>query len=338
MKYIILFFLFTFSIYSKERIVVLDFVHSKNVSREIAISSHNYFVSELTKTDQYSIIEKSQIKEVLKEAAFQQSGCTDTVCEIQIGEMLAADKLVTGNIIKKNNKHIITVTIRNVKDKSLEFSETIDLYDLNRLELTMNTLIRKMIPSEDLNLAKRNEKLDNIDRMYTRAAWRTLIFPGWGHAYWNEWEQGKKFSILYSISLLYGLIYNSHYYHDTIANTKLEVETNRILAYSIHQNFFTNSNDTILFTGTMIGVFQWGDKMVAHSYRNVLNTQIFSASLSFLFLVSGINSLTSIKKYKEDEAQFFSFSLKPESSLAFRTNSSYSQKGTHWEFSYSIRF
>ena len=74
------------------------------------------------------------MKEVLKEIAFQQTGCTDTVCEIKIGEMLAADKIVSGNIIKKEKKYIITITTRNVKDKSLEFSETMDLYNLNKIE------------------------------------------------------------------------------------------------------------------------------------------------------------------------------------------------------------
>ena len=126
MKYIFLFLIFTLSLYGKERIVVLDFVHSSNVSREMAVSSQNFFISELAKTEEFSIIEKSQLQEILKEVEFQQTGCTDTICEIKIGEMLSADKIASGSILKKEKKYIITITIRNVKDKSLEFSDTID--------------------------------------------------------------------------------------------------------------------------------------------------------------------------------------------------------------------
>jgi len=148
MKYFILLVLYTFSISAKERVVVLDFVHPKNVSREMAVSSYNYFVSELNRTEQFDIIEKSQLKAVLKEIEFQQSGCTDTVCEIKIGQMLYADKIASGNIIKKGKKYIVTINIRNVKDNSLEFAETIDLYDVNKLEVSMNSITQKITRSE----------------------------------------------------------------------------------------------------------------------------------------------------------------------------------------------
>ena len=161
MKYII-FFLITFSIYSKERIVVLDFVPALNVSRSVSISSSKYLISELNKTEEFSIIEKNQMQEVLKEIAFQQSGCTDTACEVKVGEMLAADKIVSGNIIKKDKKHIITIAIRNVKDKSLEFSETIDLYDLNKLEFVMKAFVEKIIYSpRQNNLLPEEDKVNN---------------------------------------------------------------------------------------------------------------------------------------------------------------------------------
>ena len=149
MKYIILFFIFTLSISAKERIVVLDFLHSRNVSEAMAVSSYKYFVSELNKTGEFSIVEKSQMKEVLKEIAFQQTGCTDTACEIKIGEMLAADKIASGNIIKKGDKYIISVNIRKVSDKSLDFSETIDIYDVKELEPTMSILAERIIHPEN---------------------------------------------------------------------------------------------------------------------------------------------------------------------------------------------
>ena len=113
MKYIFLFLIFTLSLYGKERIVVLDFVHSSNVSREMAVSSQNFFISELAKTEEFSITEKSQLQEILKEVEFQQTGCTDTICEIKIGEMLSADKIASGSILKKEKKYMFQTSRRD---------------------------------------------------------------------------------------------------------------------------------------------------------------------------------------------------------------------------------
>ncbi len=340
MKYIILFFLSAFSIYSKERIVVLDFVHSKNVSQEIAVSSYQYFVSELNKTEEFSIIEKSQVKEVLKEVAFQQSGCTDTACEIQVGEMLAAQKIASGNIIKKEKKYIISINIRNVSDKSLEFSETIDLYDLNQLELTMNTLTERIIhPNtkdqtkyltlEEIKQARENQRLEREAEINKQALHKSILFPGWGHLYLNR-KSGFAYISLYAISFL-NCIYNYSYLDKKMTGeTKKEVHDNRTLYYFINREINPSANQPVI----AYYFFQQGNSIIKHTYNQMGNINVIGVSVALTIMLAAIGDIKSIKNEKED----FSFSTKPEYSPALQNNNYYPQKGTHLEFTYTMRF
>jgi len=327
MKFLFLYFVLIFSVYSKERIVVLDFIHSSNVSREIAVSSNKYFVSELTKTNQYSIIEKTQLREILKEIEFQQTGCTDTVCEIKIGEMLSADKIASGNIIRKDKKYIITITFRNVKDKSLEFSETIDIYDLNQLELTMNILINKIIPSDNIN-----KKLESsIDNKKQLALNRTVILPGWGHFFINRNKEGFALSSLYVINLL-NSIYNFSYKNKEImGETKKEIHDNRVLYYYINQNFNPPANNPVI----AYYFFALGNSTIDHKTSHVWNVSLVSATIVFATMIAAIADIRSMN----NETQFFSFLIQPEKDSSKQLSPTpYFKNSTQIEFIYTMRF
>lgn len=395
MKYILLFFLFPFSIYSKERIVVLDFVHSSNVSREIAISSHNYFISQVAKTDQYSIIEKSQLREILKEIEFQQTGCTDTVCEIKIGEMLSANKIVSGNIIKKNNKHIITVTIRNVKDKSLELSETIDLYDLNKIEITMNTFVQRMLypenkdniepeknteseeektidpiekpdprqghyrldfstknksniqknnqikstdnkitplTKEDLDLIKKNQKIEDELRIKQQALNRSILFPGWGHFYLNENKEGIILSSLYSIGMftfLYNIIYKDKM---TIREIKNDAKEERVLYFFINQNLNPSANHPVV----AYHYIERENSFLKSQKSQMWNLNLASITLALLSTVAAMGDINF--RFMQNGESFYYFSIRPEISPSLQNTNSYLAKGSQLEFTYRVRF
>ena len=328
MKYLLLFFLFTFSVYGKERIVVLDFVHSRNVSEAMVVSSYKYFVSELNKTGEFSIIEKSQMKEVLKEIAFQQTGCTDTVCEIKIGEMLAADKIVSGNIIKKENKYIITITIRNVKDKSLEFSDTIDLLDINNLEITMNSLVDKMFQT-----SRRDQtSLEDINDSHQRSArWRTVVMPGWGHIYLGKSETGSTYMLGYLGS--FGILYILSTVRQNMKK-EVEAEVNTIRYGYLYAAQIGNATASNPFVYPAFNT--WGEEKIRYKTQDIDSTIAIGSIVPLAVLIFALVDVQYLRKYNEKD--LFSFFVKPESSPTLRQNNFYPQKGTHLEFSYIMRF
>ena len=49
-------------------------------------------------TGKFNVIERDRVDLILKEQGFQQSGCTETECLVQIGKMINVGKIVTGSI------------------------------------------------------------------------------------------------------------------------------------------------------------------------------------------------------------------------------------------------
>ncbi len=328
MKYIFLFLIFTLSLYGKERIVVLDFVHSSNVSREMAVSSQNFFISELAKTEEFSIIEKSQLQEILKEVEFQQTGCTDTICEIKIGEMLSADKIASGSILKKEKKYIITITIRNVKDKSLEFSDTIDLLDINNLEITMNSLVDKMFQT-----SRRDQtSLEDINDSHQRSArWRTVVMPGWGHIYLGKSETGSTYMIGYLGS--FGILYILSTVRQNMKK-EVEAEVNTIRYGYLYAAQIGNATASNPFVYPAFNT--WGEEKIRYKTQDIDSTIAIGSIVPLAVLIFALVDVQYLRKYNEKD--LFSFFVKPESSPTLRQNNFYPQKGTHLEFSYIMRF
>jgi curli biogenesis system outer membrane secretion channel CsgG len=98
----------------KERIAVSDFT-AKDIPLSIAMNVSELIRTELINTGRYTVIERSQMKEILKEQGFQQTGCTDVSCAVQMGKLLSAKKILVGSLMKMGTKYIITGRIVDVE-------------------------------------------------------------------------------------------------------------------------------------------------------------------------------------------------------------------------------
>ena len=54
--------------------------------------------SELVTIGQLTIIERGKMDEVLKEQAFQQTGCVSSECAVEVGKLLGVENIITGSI------------------------------------------------------------------------------------------------------------------------------------------------------------------------------------------------------------------------------------------------
>ncbi|MFI5400583.1 MAG: CsgG/HfaB family protein [SAR324 cluster bacterium] len=59
----------------------------------------------LLRTNKFQLVDRARIDAVLKEQAFQQTGCTSTECAVQVGKVLGVHKLITGKVTKLDETH-----------------------------------------------------------------------------------------------------------------------------------------------------------------------------------------------------------------------------------------
>ena len=102
-------------------IAVLEF-EGNNISSSEVRALTNRLRSELVGKDQLTIIERGKMEEILKEQAFQQTGCVSSECAVEVGKMLGVQNIITGSISKVGN--IYSVEARAVSVASGEIIKT----------------------------------------------------------------------------------------------------------------------------------------------------------------------------------------------------------------------
>lgn len=76
---------------------------------------------ELTKSDKIRVIERSQIENVLKQQMLSASGyCDEPECQVKLGKLLNAQKIISGDIAKLGEKFILTVRVVDVETGATE--------------------------------------------------------------------------------------------------------------------------------------------------------------------------------------------------------------------------
>jgi len=72
--------------------------------------------SKMIELSDYTIVERANIDKILKEQKFQHSGCTDSECAVEIGQLLNADLTVIGTASKFGKTYTLDCRIINVEN------------------------------------------------------------------------------------------------------------------------------------------------------------------------------------------------------------------------------
>ena len=113
MRLLALLSLITF-LFPKEVVAVLN-LEPKGLSKEEADILTQRLTSELISIDRYTIVERASMDKLLKEQQFQNSGCTDSECAVEIGQMLNADYIAVGTVSKFGEVFIIDSRLINAE-------------------------------------------------------------------------------------------------------------------------------------------------------------------------------------------------------------------------------
>ena len=108
-------FLFDLSYSQNDKFVVsiLDFT-GEDVNPKLLRMCYQRLETSLIESNKFMVIEKGQRDEILKEQKFQHSGCTDSECAVEIGQLINADLTVIGTVSKFGSTYTIDSRIINV--------------------------------------------------------------------------------------------------------------------------------------------------------------------------------------------------------------------------------
>jgi len=99
MQRILLFILLTTSLFAKDIIAVLDLETIGLNPGEATILTQR-LTTKLISIGKYEVVERTNMDKILKEQKFQKSGCTDSGCAVEIGQLLNTDYIVIGSVNK----------------------------------------------------------------------------------------------------------------------------------------------------------------------------------------------------------------------------------------------
>jgi TolB-like protein len=146
--FIVLLVLYTFkvNVYPEEiiTIAVLDF-KGTDVSTAVSSAVTDLIKSDFVNTKLFKILERQQINEILKEQGFQQTGCTEQSCAVEIGKLLSAKKILIGEVTKVGQSIIITARIVDIEQGVVEYSAKETAVSEDNILSSVSILTRNLI-------------------------------------------------------------------------------------------------------------------------------------------------------------------------------------------------
>ena len=79
--------------------------------------------AKLTPSPKLRVIEEAMLKTVMERQALNASdACDDTSCQVEIGKLVKAQKMITGGISKLGSKYILSLNLVDIQTGATEFS------------------------------------------------------------------------------------------------------------------------------------------------------------------------------------------------------------------------
>ncbi|MDY6934688.1 MAG: CsgG/HfaB family protein [Spirochaetota bacterium] len=181
--------------HSAERmtIAVLDF-KAEGINASLAKEVSDLVRDEFINSGRFIVLERSQIEKILQELEFEQTGCTDSSCAVEIGKMLSARKMMIGKVSRSLGKIKLNIRIVDVERGVAEFSARDKASTEELVEQAVERITRKLIARiegkkvDDAEFKERRVvKLTDSER--NRNGMRAMLFsvvPGLGQVVYGD--------------------------------------------------------------------------------------------------------------------------------------------------------
>ena len=123
-------------------IAVLNFKGDQNVTPAQLDFITGKFASELIQSGAFKVLERNRMDLILSEQGFQQSGsCNSSECQLQMGQLLGVDALVSGNMVRFGKTLAFRVEYIDVGTGQIQ--KTVELEEKGELEDVYKSVCRK---------------------------------------------------------------------------------------------------------------------------------------------------------------------------------------------------
>lgn len=173
--------------YADKKIAVLPFntPDTKEETQQFSFGTMASVIHTLKNLEDYTVVDRGQIENVLKELGFQQTSFTDKE-QIRIGKLSGVDILVFGTIQKSNNNYRINVNFTDVQTGKIirtfqvTGAEIFELQDklsseiLRESKITSKDIIQTTNPKAYNFYVKANELSKNFDKKNLEKALQSI--------------------------------------------------------------------------------------------------------------------------------------------------------------------
>lgn len=106
--------------------IAVNDLEAKGIQKSEASIISDKIRTILFDSGKFSVLERAQMEEILKEQGFQQTGCTDQTCAVEIGQLLGVKYMVAGSIGKLGKTFLISLRMIDVATGKVLISEDMD--------------------------------------------------------------------------------------------------------------------------------------------------------------------------------------------------------------------
>lgn len=170
----------------KAALLVLDFQAKEGVSKALAETVTGFIRSNMVRINLFHVVERESMESILKEQAFQETGLTQRAA-VEVGRLLAAEKIFTGTVGLLNDGYAISGNIIDAEEGKIEFSASETAEKEGHLQIAVENLCRRLagrilgIPEDEIVLREPPR---------WPYFWRSTLIPGWGQYYAGSFWRG----------------------------------------------------------------------------------------------------------------------------------------------------
>jgi hypothetical protein len=106
--------------------VAINDLIAQGVEPETAAIISERLRAELFSTAQFQVMERDQMAEILKEQGFQQTGCVDNACAVEIGKLIGVDHIIMGTVGQVGAIYTISLRLVNVASAEVLYTASED--------------------------------------------------------------------------------------------------------------------------------------------------------------------------------------------------------------------
>ena len=101
---------------------VLDFTGNVSKEQDFFIALANELIDEIVHFSSFSVVDRANRDNILREWDLQLSDCVSDKCRVQVGRLLGDGKVISGTINKIGELYVVNIQLVNVESGEIENS------------------------------------------------------------------------------------------------------------------------------------------------------------------------------------------------------------------------